>query len=252
MFPEGLEDLTDRPVNFFDGVCDQRLVRVVERFGDRKRPMNHGVGKVQEKRLVAVLSDEPNRLFGVTFGQRGLVGRILDHFFVAEDRNLVFRFVAGFHLRSCQAVAEPDVIGELVCRIKPHVVAVGNAPVGIKPLIGWQAGRQMAEMPLANAGGPVAGVFEHVGDRHFIRVKALLAVGEQHRAHAETLIMAAGQQGGPRSRADSTAHIEVGELRAFSSHPVQVRSFGNGRSVEADVSISHVINEDDDDVGARR
>ena len=54
----------------------------------------------------------------------------------------------------------------------------------------------MAEMPLADTGGVVAGFVKHIRNRHFIGVQSVVTVGKQHGLHAESLVVTTGHQRG--------------------------------------------------------
>ena len=83
-------------------------------------------------------------------------------------------------------------------------------------------------------------------------MEPLVTVGKENGPHAEALVVATGEKGGAGAGTDGAADIEVVETHAFLRHPVEVRRLGDGRAVEADVAIPHVVDEDEDDVGLLR
>ena len=107
----------------------------------------------------------------------------------------------------------------------------------------------MPQMPFANTGGAVPCVFQHVGDGDFVRMEALVTAWEEDRAHGNSLVVSSSQKCCTRSRADRTADVEVIKDHSLGSHLVKVWSFWDRRAVEADVTVSHVIDEDENHVG---
>ena len=104
-------------------------------------------------------------------------------------------------------------------------------------------------MPFANTGGAVPGVFQHVRDGDFVRMEALVTAWEEDRVHGNSLVVSPSQKRCTRSRADSAADVEVIKDHSLGSHLVKVGSFRDRRAVEANIAISHVINEDENNVG---
>ena len=210
--------------------------------------MHHRVRKVEEEGFVLVRIDEANGLLGIALGEGGLVGGVFDDLLTTKERHPVALLVAFFEIRPGEPAADYDVICKLVGRVDPHIVGVGDPVVVFKTLVGRQAGRQMAEVPFPDAGSSVARILEHIGNGDLVGMQTLAAVGEEDRVHAESLVMAAGQQRGPGARADSAADIEVVEDHSIRSHLVEMGCLRSLGAVEADISIAHVVNEDDDDV----
>ncbi len=79
-------------------------------------------------------------------------------------------------------------------------------------------------------------------------MQALRTLREEDGAHAQSLVMGSCQKGGSRSRADGATDVEVGKDHPFLGHAVEVGGLWPGGTVEADVSVAHVIDEDDDEV----
>ena len=70
--------------------------------------------------------------------------------------------------------------------------------------------------------------------------------------NADAIGITAGQQAGPRCRANRLRHMKVGELAALGGQLVQI---GRGETLcaeHADVGITLIVGEDDDDVGQAR
>ena len=104
-------------------------------------------------------------------------------------------------------------------------------------------------MPFADAGCVVARVFQHVGDGDFVRMKALVTAWEEDRAHGNSLVVSPSQKCCARARTDRTADIEVIKNHSLSSHLIKAWSFGDRRAIKADITISHIIDKDENNVG---
>jgi hypothetical protein len=105
----------------------------------------------------------------------------------------------------------------------------------------------VAEVPLADDGGGVAGLLEGLSQGALLQRQAVL----RPRAHDADLKavahrVAAGHQGGPRRRADGQ-DVELLQLRAGRGELVEVRRLVLAL-VPADVGPAEVIGEEDDDV----
>ena len=104
-------------------------------------------------------------------------------------------------------------------------------------------------MPFSDTRGAIADCPQHFCNRYFIRMKSLLAVGKQYRIHIEPLVVRAGQQRGARSGANRTANIKIGKPHAVARHFIEMRCPGTTRTVEAYIAISHIIDENQNDIG---
>ena len=137
-----------------------------------------------------------------------------------------------------------------VCGVKgPHVVGVRQAEVVVEAVPGRQEFRAIAQVPLAVDGGGVVAALEDLGDQGLVGVDADLGARPECSQDTDAVRVAAGQQRGPRGRADGLGDVEVGEDAALFGHAVEV-----GRGVAlcakgADVGVAQVVGEDDDDVG---
>src|SRR5262245_27020855 len=82
----------------------------------------------------------------------------------------------------------------------------------------------VAEVPLAEHAGGIAGVLEQTGLRGLAsRQAGFLLAGEDRSFQADALLPAAGHQGCPRGRADRAIGVEVRQADAARSDPVDVR-----------------------------
>ncbi len=116
------------------------------------------------------------------------------------------------------------------------------------------AGRAgLAEAPLAEESGRVAGVAEEVSDRPLARAQRLDVdpVPAGVAADAHVAHVAAGHEDGARRRADRRARVEVGEAEALGREAVDARRADELLAVGAHVSVAEVVGDDEDDVGAR-
>ena len=106
-------------------------------------------------------------------------------------------------------------------------------------------------MPLADDGRGVTLRLEQLRQRLFIGIQAVVVSRKQHAANSHALGDAAGHERGARRRTHR-GDVARGELCAFASHLVDVRSGDVFRAEAAEVAVAEVIREDDDDVGFLR
>src|SRR5207248_2068149 len=102
-----------------------------------------------------------------------------------------------------------------------------------------------AVVPLAEAGGGVAGGPEGFADGLFAEVEALAAGGDA--ADAAARVVAAGEVLDPRRRTDR-ADVEALEGSPVAGQGIDVRRVEVGVAVGAEVAPALVVGEDDDDV----
>ena len=107
--------------------------------------------------------------------------------------------------------------------------------------------RQVPEMPLADHHRLIATGFGHLGQRHLVGMQADAVGREEHTGHADARAVAAGQEAGPRHRADRR-RVEAREAHAFRGEPIQVGRAQGLVAEGADVRVAHVVDEEDDDV----
>ena len=89
---------------------------------------------------------------------------------------------------------------------RPHIVRVGNAEVLVEALGCGQKPGLIAEVPLTEAAGAVAGVAENLGDGRLIGIQAFLTRG--YAANACTRVVAPSEEFGSGGRAN-LADIEI-------------------------------------------
>ena len=107
----------------------------------------------------------------------------------------------------------------------------------------------MAEVPFAVDGRGVVFLFADLGQRHLAGVDAMLCAGAKRAKDADAHIVATGEQPRARGTTDGLGYVKVGELAALLGHAVEVRCGVCGGSERADISVTHVIHENDNDVG---
>ncbi len=107
------------------------------------------------------------------------------------------------------------------------------------------------EVPLAERVGAVAALAQHLGERRRLRadrapgvVEAGVEVGEI--AHADRVVVAPGQQAGPRRRAHR-GDVEVGVAQAVRGEAVDRRRADRG-AVAAELREAAVVEDDEHDV----
>ena len=207
--------------------------------------MRHVVRQVQEERVILVLLDELHGVLGVP-------GRELVLVFVRDLRDA--HLVAFEQDQVGVAALSPGVGGGQPdqFRVKrPHVVRVGQAEVFIEPVAQGQKLRGVAEMPFAEDGGGVAALLDQLRQGHLPLADSHLGSRRQRAVNADSVRVAAREQSRARGGAHRLGHVEVAELAAFRSEPVQVwrpEAFG---AEHADVRVALVVGEDDDNVRER-
>ena len=133
--------------------------------------------------------------------------------------------------------------------VRPHVVGVRQPKVIIKAMLHRQKFFVVTEVPLAVTGRGVTLLFADFGQGHLAGVDAVGRLRPQCAENAHANVVAAGEQSRARGAAHCLGHIKIRELPAFLCHAVKVRCRIIFRAKGADVGITHVINENDDDVG---
>jgi hypothetical protein len=150
-----------------------------------------------------------------------------------------------------------QIIGDVALALDRLAVVVERRVEVLTPVTGGEAivlleaaavgvvGVLRAVVPLAEAAGGVAGRLERFGDRPLVEVEPLQP--GRDAAHAAARVPAAGEQLGPRRRADRL-HEEALEAGAVLRQRVDVRRAQVGVAVEAQIAPALVVGEDDDDV----
>ena len=77
----------------------------------------------------------------------------------------------------------------------------------------------------------------------------VLGLGPEGAVDADPVGIAAGEQGRARGRTDRLGDMEIGEPPPFAGEPVEVRRLETLGAEAADVAISLIVREDDDDIG---
>ena len=246
---EGFENLSGGPIEFLDAVAietDLALAFELRRGVDRD--VRHAVGEIDEEGLLLVGRDELDRFFRVAFRECVLIDWIFDDFGVAHERDEVFLLVC-FDALSGDPFAQGNIIGQRLGRVEGHVVAVGDAVVGVEALARREELFVVTEVPLADAGGRVALRFEELGDGDLSRVESASILREKHAKVTHPTRVATSQEGRTRRGADRGAGIEVREAHPFLRHLVDVGRFDFRGSETAEVLVALVVRHDDDDVG---
>ncbi len=109
------------------------------------------------------------------------------------------------------------------------------------------AGVLVAQVPLAEDAGGVAGAFEGLGQGEGLQAHPLAFVDGVGDAGAE--LVPAGHDGAAGRRA-GRADVEVLETEGLVVEAVQIRRADHGIAVTAEVTVALVVGEDQDDVGS--
>ena len=196
----------------------------------------HGVVRqIKEERLLLVRLDELHRLGGFAVREEFAFGTL------AQRGDLVRGVVTG---RLSAGVAA-DVEVEAVL-------------LGIVSLVALLECR--SEVPLADARGRVAGGFELFGQGDLLEGQELLPIGDLQFGLGAAVAgdpvrevqaggIFAGQQGGPGGGADRAGRVAVGEADAILGQLVDVRRLVELASIAGEIGLSHVVDQDYDDVG---
>jgi len=196
----------------------------------------HGVVRqIKEERLLLIRLDELHRLGGLAVGEE-----------------LAFRtFGQGGDL----------VRGVVTGRLSAGVAAdveVEAVLLGIVSLVALLECR--SEVPLADARGRVAGGFELFGQGDLLEGQELLPIGDLQFGLGAAVAgdpvrevqaggIFAGQQGGPGGGADRAGLVTVREADAILGQLVDVRRLVELASIAGEIGLSHVVDQDYDDVG---
>ena len=109
-------------------------------------------------------------------------------------------------------------------------------------------------MPLANTRSRVELVFEHLSDGDFIRVQSFLGDREKYRfasgalVHINAARIAAGHQTGSGRRTDAAGDIKARKAHTFGGHAVEVRRAMLFRPEAAEVAVTQIITENNNEV----
>ena len=127
-----------------------------------------------------------------------------------------------------------------------------------RPIAEWPCRRcfpHRGQVPLAHTERRPSGRLQHLGDGGRRRIDPTAHVGKarvevRHGAHADGVVVAAGQQARPRGRTES-GRVEVAVSQAASCEPIEVRGVDGG-SEATEVGKSCVVEERYENVGRRR
>src|SRR6185436_18076953 len=110
-------------------------------------------------------------------------------------------------------------------------------------------------MPLADQAGRVALVAQELRKRLPGRRQPQIGVSRfrmsERTLEREALLVASADQSGARRRAARSIRIELGEAHARFREAVDVGRLDVGSAVAAEISISHIVRDDQDDVRTR-
>ncbi len=117
-----------------------------------------------------------------------------------------------------------------------------------------------AEVPLADAGRDIAGRLERLGDVHFVQGQILpprrheqpmggrVAFAGDPIGQMQSRGPLAGEDAGPRRRADRAGGVGVGEPHPLPGQAVDVRRLVELAAVAAHVGPAQVVGKDEDDI----
>ena len=162
--------------------------------------------------------------------------------------------VAGLRHR---LVVVPEIRGAGAAGVQ--VVVDGAAAIAVEMVIAaFQRAEigQVAEVPLADQGGAVAGLAQQRRQGGVVRWQAdalFRAAGQRFlQPDGQAHLVAAGDDGDARGGADRGIGIGLGEAHAARGDAVDVRGLQIRPAVAADIGEAHVVGDDEDDVGLAR
>ena len=109
----------------------------------------------------------------------------------------------------------------------------------------------VAETPLANQRGRVTGFLQQARHGCVLQAERLRERVDVAcvTAHAGVPGVQAGHQHAAAGSADGRAGVELGEAHSFRGHAIEMRGLNQLLPVAAQISVTQVIREDEDDVG---
>ena len=131
---------------------------------------------------------------------------------------------------------------------RPLVVRVGQAEVFVEAAAQRQELDRPAEVPLAHHAGRVALLLHHLRERQLALVEAELEPRLHRPLDADAIGITTGQERRARRRADRLRDVEIREAHALAREPVEVRRRETLRPIDADIGVTEVIGQDEDDV----
>ena len=224
------EHLADAPVQLHHHVAVKPLFAFALEFvRDGQRHVRHRVGQIEEEGALPVLADELHAPLGVIRGERGLV-------------EVVAQYLVAFVGRQ---------VGELPFGVVgPHVIRVGESVPLVEPVLQRQEFLGVAEVPFSEDRRGVVAFLEHFGDGLLLVADAVWTARIGRVGEADAVGIAPREQSCAGCAADRLCGVEVGVPHPFEGQPVDVRGFVAQGSGEGEVSVSGVVevNEDEIDV----
>lgn len=228
------QDLADGFVDFLDDVSvEAPLAPAGECVAREKRRVRHVVRDIEEKGPVPLSMYEVDRAFGIASGEQALVRVDFDDVISLQETNSGLAEAALFERRASGA----------------HVVGALRAKEFVEAVLEGEGGMVMAQMPLAKDCGGVAPFAQNFGQQFFIGVDAVGCIGADDGGDADALRITTGEQRGARRGADRRRDVEIGEAHSLARQPVEMGRLKAFGSLSADVGVSLVVGEDDDNVG---
>ena len=213
----------------------------------RDRRMGCTVGEVEQKRLGFVAIDEGQRLAGEGIGE---ILAFADHL-AAPHHGRTAVFLEG-HLRVGRRTLDIKVPRIVVGEVSP--AAIQKPEELVEPLRERVVAIVDAEVPLADRSRPVARRLQPLGKRllverqpHQLRMLQLETLGDVVFV-AEPLLVAAGEQAGPRGAADGAGDVAGRAPRTGPGHRIEVRRRSVLAAVAAEFTVAKIIGHDDDHV----
>ena len=131
---------------------------------------------------------------------------------------------------------------------RPHVVRVRQAEVFVEAVVRRQELRGPAEVPLARHSGRVTFLLHEFRERHLAVGDAVLRRGSERAVNADPIRVTAREQRRTRRGAHRLRYVEIGELAAFLSEAIEVRSRESFCAEHSDIGVTLIVGENDDDV----
>ncbi len=129
------------------------------------------------------------------------------------------------------------------------VVLIEEAEPFVKTLTVWNAqGAGFSQTPLANGCRPIARLLQNLRNRDVIGLKGDSPAAARVVTDTGVSRMHPGHQAASRRSTDRAARVRLGETDSFRRHAIDVRSREFSLTVAAQIAITKVVGEDEDDV----
>lgn len=242
VFAECFDDPPDGPVDFHQDIGEEAFAAaILKAAAGEEWHVDHGVRQVEEERLISAAIDEGGGFLGAESGEFGLIGGGncgIDDGVIFDQRQVRPAFQSFFHRQLSYFRMEG-----------PHVVAVGQTEVLIEAVLERQEGEMVSEVPFAEAGGGVVFLSADFRECGFVRVDTDAALRSEGSLDTDSDVVAAGQQGGPRSRTDGLSDVEIGEAASscgeFCEVWCELWVAAEGRWI----GVAHIVHENEYDIG---